>query len=84
MHSDLWVNVRQSFCLTVIFNQHCGFCFLFQTPLSEAGSLSEGATAFDVIAAGGPLSIDTGGDLGELHLPEGLCVVPVPCFCFNF
>jgi len=34
-----------------------------KTPLSEAGSLSEGAAAFDVIAAGGPLSVDT-GDLG--------------------
>lgn len=31
-----------------------------KTPLSEAGSLSEGAAAFDVIAAGGPLSVDTG------------------------
>lgn len=41
-------------------------CLLFQTPLSDAGSLSEGAAAFDVIAAGGPLSIDTGGDLGQL------------------
>lgn len=38
---------------------------MFQTPLSDAGSFSEGATAFDVIAAGGPLSVDTGGDLGE-------------------
>ena len=35
-----------------------------QTPLSEAGSLSEGAAAFDVIAAGGTLSVDT-GDLGK-------------------
>lgn len=34
-----------------------------KTPLSEAGSLSEGAAAFDVIAAGGTLSVDT-GDLG--------------------
>jgi len=41
-------------------------CLLFQTPLSDAGSLSEGAAAFDVIAAGGPLSVDTGGDLGQL------------------
>lgn len=39
---------------------------IYQTPLSESGSLSEGAAAFDVIAAGGPLSIDT-GDLGELN-----------------
>ena len=38
--------------------------WFLQTPLSEAGSLSEGAAAFDVIAAGGPLSVDT-GDLGE-------------------
>lgn len=59
-----------------MFNQHC--VFLFQTPLSEAGSLSEGAAAFDVIAAGGPLSVDTGGDLGELHL------VPVTCSGFDF
>ncbi|XP_078359969.1 protein transport protein Sec31A-like isoform X1 [Oculina patagonica] len=35
-----------------------------KTPLSESGSLSEAAAAFDVIAAGGPLSVDTGGDLG--------------------
>lgn len=45
-----------------------------KTPLSDAGSLSEGAAAFDVIAAGGPLSIDTGADLGvgepaKPHLP---------------
>lgn len=46
-----------------MFYQHC---ILFQTPLSDAGSLSEGAAAFDVIAAGGPLSIDTGADLGQL------------------
>ena len=50
--------------------QHCLLVLIiynsiYQTPLSEAGSLSEGAAAFDVIAAGGPLSIDT-GDLGEL------------------
>lgn len=42
------------------------YWLLFQTPLSDAGSLSEGAAAFDVIAAGGPLSIDTAGDLGQL------------------
>ena len=48
--------------LAVLFYE----CLLFQTPLSDAGSLSEGAAAFDVIAAGGPLSIDTGGDLGQL------------------
>lgn len=34
-----------------------------KTPLSEAGSLSEGAAAFDAIAAGGPLTVDT-SDLG--------------------
>ena len=33
--------------------------------MSEAGSLSEGAAAFDAIAAGGPLTVDT-SDLGEL------------------
>lgn len=49
--------------MAFLFNQHC---LLFQTPLSDAGSLSEGAAAFDVIAAGGPLSIDTGADLGQL------------------
>lgn len=46
---------------------------MFQTPLSDAGSLSEGAAAFDVIAAGGPLSIDTGSDLGQL------CWRTIPC-----
>lgn len=37
---------------------------MFQTPLSEAGSLNEGAAAFDTIAAGGPLSVDTGSEIG--------------------
>lgn len=35
-----------------------------KTPLSEAGSLNEGAAAFDAIAAGGPLSVDTGSEIG--------------------
>lgn len=37
---------------------------MFQTPLSEAGSLNEGAAAFDAIAAGGSLSVDTGSEIG--------------------
>ena len=66
MLSDFWCNYFfwVNFLLWHLFYQ-C--CLLFQTPLSDAGSVSEGAAAFDVIAAGGPLSIDTGADLGQLR-----------------
>lgn len=47
-------------CKVIFTEQHC----MFQTPLSEAGSLNEGAAAFDAIAAGGPLSVDTGSEIG--------------------
>ena len=39
-----------------------------QTPLSETGSLTEGALAFDAIATGGALTIDTGADPGTINI----------------
>ncbi|KXJ05952.1 hypothetical protein AC249_AIPGENE3259 [Exaiptasia diaphana] len=35
-----------------------------KTPLSDAGSNSEAASAFDAIASGGPLTVDASGDFG--------------------
>jgi len=39
--------------------------FILQTPLSDTGSNSEAASAFDAIASSGPLTVDATGDFGK-------------------